>query len=276
MLYLVGTPIGNLEDITLRALRILKEVDLIAAEDTRQTLKLLNKYEIKNSLMSYHEHNKKEKGAELIEKLKQGQNIALVTDAGMPGISDPGEDLVKLCIENNIEFTVIPGPTAFTTALVMSGLSDESFIFVGFLSAKKNEREAKLNELINEKHTLIFYEAPHKLLKTLESIKKILGNRKIAVCRELTKRFEQSIRGTVEEVISYFNVNEPKGEFVVIVNKAEKEEIIFDVPIYEQIDKLIKEGMDKKSAIMHVSRLRNLPKRVVYNEFENLKSRNQM
>lgn len=276
MLYLVGTPIGNLEDITLRALRILKEVDLIAAEDTRQTLKLLNKYEIKNNLISYHEHNKKEKGAELIQKLKQGQNIALVTDAGMPGISDPGEDLVKLCIENNIEFTVIPGPTAFTTALVMSGLSDETFIFVGFLSAKRTEREAKLNELINEKHTLIFYEAPHKLLKTLESIKYILGNRKIAVCREMTKKFEQSIRGTINEVIAYFNENEPKGEFVLIVNKAEKEEIIFDIPIYEQIEKLINCGMDKKSAIMHVSRLRNLPKRVVYNEFENAKKDKKM
>ena len=271
MLYLVGTPIGNLEDITLRALRILKDVDLIAAEDTRQTLKLLNKYEIKNNLISYHEHNKKEKGAELVEKLKQGQNIALVTDAGMPGISDPGEDLVKLCIENNIEFTIIPGPTAFTTALVMSGLSDESFVFIGFLNAKKTEREAKLTELKNEKHTLIFYEAPHKLLKTLESIKDILGNRKIAVCRELTKKFEQSIRGTTEKVIAYFNENEPKGEFVIIVNKAENEEIVFDIPIYEQIEKLINEGMDKKSAIMHVSRIRNLSKRVVYNEYENVK-----
>ena len=269
MLYLVGTPIGNLEDITLRALRILREVDLIAAEDTRQTLKLLNKYEIKNHLTSYYEHNKKEKGIELIEKLKNGLNIALVTDAGMPGISDPGEDLVKLCIKNNIEYTVIPGPTAFSTALVLSGISDESFIFVGFLSAKKGEREAKLKELANEKHTLIFYEAPHKLNKTLESIKKILGNREIAVCRELTKKFEQVIRGTVEEVSEYYTENESKGEFVLIVNKPKSENIVFEIPIFEQVQNLIDGGMDKKSAIMHVSRLRNLPKRVVYNEFEN-------
>jgi len=266
MLFIVGTPIGNLEDMTFRAIKTLQEVDLIAAEDTRHTIKLINHFDIKTPMTSYHEHNKKQKGAELIRKLKEGTNIALVSDAGMPAISDPGEDLVALCIEENIEFTVIPGATAFATALVLSGLSTKKFCFEGFLSAKKSERIAQLEKIKFDTRTMIFYEAPHKIKKTLNDICNVFGDRKISVCRELTKRFEQVIRGTVSEVTCHFEQNEPRGEFVILVSGDTEKSIDFEISITDHVNKLINEGMDKKEATVTVAKLRGIPKREVYNE----------
>ncbi|HBT50447.1 MAG TPA: 16S rRNA (cytidine(1402)-2'-O)-methyltransferase, partial [Caldanaerobacter subterraneus] len=200
-LYLCPTPIGNLEDITLRVLRVLSEVDLIAAEDTRQTLKLLNHYEIKKSLVSYHEHNKVTMGPKLIEKLKSGKSIALVTDAGTPSISDPGEELVRLCIQEGIKIVPLPGPTAAITALIASGLDTSSFVFEGFLPKKSKERREKLERISREERTTILYESPYRLKETLKELKEYIGERKVVVARELTKIHEEFIRGTVEEVL---------------------------------------------------------------------------
>jgi len=266
MLYIVGTPIGNLDDMTFRAIETLKSVDLIASEDTRHTLKLLNHFDIKTPQTSYHEHNKKEKGLQLISKLKSGINIALVSDAGMPAISDPGEDLVTLCVQNNIEFTVIPSATAFATALVLSGLSTKNFSFEGFLSAKKSERIAQLERLKKDTRTLIFYEAPHKLQKTLADMLEVFGNRKIAVCRELTKKFEEILRNDISALIEHFNNKEPRGEFVIVVSGALEEEEVFNLPIKIHVQQFIDAGMDKKDATIHVAKLRGIPKREVYNE----------
>jgi len=266
MLYIVGTPIGNLDDMTFRAIETLKSVDLIASEDTRHTLKLLNHFDIKTPQTSYHEHNKKEKGLQLISKLKSGINIALVSDAGMPAISDPGEDLVMLCVENNIAFTVIPSATAFATALVLSGLSTKSFSFEGFLSAKRTDRIAQLEKLKNDIRTLIFYEAPHKLQKTLADMLEVFGDRKIAICRELTKKFEEILRNDISIVIEHFNKKEPRGEFVIVVSGALEEEQVFDLPIKIHVQQFIDAGMDKKDATVHVAKLRGIPKREVYNE----------
>lgn len=268
-LYVVATPIGNLDDITLRALETLRNADLVAAEDTRHTGLLLNHFEIKVPLTSYYEHKKHEKGQYILQKLKSGQNVALVSDAGMPAISDPGEDLVRLCIENGIEVTVIPGATAFTTALVMSGLPTDSFCFEGFLEAKKTCRLLRLEELKNDKRTIVFYEAPHKLKRTLGDMLEVLGDRKISVCRELTKKYEEVIRGSLSELIDYFNIKEPRGEFVLVVegSRALGVEQTFEQSASEHIDNLVSEGMDKKDAIQHVARLRGLPKREVYNEY---------
>ncbi len=267
MLFIVGTPIGNLDDMTFRAIETLKSVDLIASEDTRHTLKLLNHFDIKTPQTSYHEHNKKEKGLQLISKLKSGINIALVSDAGMPAISDPGEDLVTLCIQNNIEFTVIPSATAFATALVLSGISSKNFSFEGFLSAKKTERIAQLERLKKDIRTLIFYEAPHKLLKTLADMLEVFGDRKIAVCRELTKKFEEVLRNDISTLIEHFNNKEPRGEFVIVVSGALVEEQVFDLSIKDHVKQFIDAGMDKKEATIHVAKLRGIPKREVYNEF---------
>lgn len=269
MLYLVGTPIGNFDDMTYRAVETLKNVDLIAAEDTRNTLNLLNHFNIKTKLTSYHEHNKASKGQHLIELLLDGKNIAIVTDAGMPAISDPGEDIVKLCIENNIDVTTIPGPTAFVSALVMSGLPTKGVVFEGFLSAKNSERERRLLELKEYKETIVFYEAPHKLLRTLEHINTIFGDREISVSREITKKFEETIRGKISDVIQHFSDNNPRGEFVLVVKGAEEKEEVYIMSVIEHVDQLISEGLDKKSAIAEVAKLRNIPKRNVYNEYEN-------
>ena len=269
MLYLVGTPIGNFDDMTFRAVETLKKVDLIAAEDTRNTLNLLNHFEIKTKLTSYHEHNKASKGQQLLEVLLEGKDIAIVTDAGMPAISDPGEDIVRLCIENDIEITTIPGPTAFVSALVMSGLSTKGVVFEGFLSAKNSERENRLQELKDYKETIIFYEAPHKLLRTLEHIKNVFGDRKMSVSREITKKFEETLRGNISFIIEHFNDNNPRGEFVLVVDGAEEKEEVYIISVVEHVDKLIVEGKDKKNAIAEVAKLRKIPKRVVYNEYEN-------
>ena len=269
MLYLVGTPIGNFDDMTYRAVETLSKVDLIAAEDTRNTLNLLNHFDIKTKITSYHEHNKAAKGQQLLEILLEGKDVAIVTDAGMPAISDPGEDIVKLCIENNIEITTIPGPTAFVSALVMSGLPTKGVVFEGFLSAKTSEREKRLTELKDYKETIIFYEAPHKLLRTLEHIKNVFGDREISVSREITKKFEETIRGKISEVITYFTDNNPRGEFVLVVNGAEEKEEVYIISVIEHVEQLILQGMDKKTAIAEVAKLRKIPKRNVYNEYEN-------
>ncbi|OQB15182.1 MAG: Ribosomal RNA small subunit methyltransferase I [Firmicutes bacterium ADurb.Bin193] len=267
-LFIVGTPIGNMDDITIRALEALKNADLIAAEDTRRTGILLNRFNIKVPLTSYYEHKKREKGEYVIKKLKEGKNVALVSDAGMPAISDPGEDLVKLCIENGIEFTVIPGPTAFVTALVASGLPTSNFCFEGFLTVKKTGRLARLEEIKNDKRTLVFYEAPHKLDRTLKDILAVLGDRRAAACRELTKKHEEVIRGTVSSLITHFSETGPKGEFVLVVEGLVKEEEKeFSMTVSEHIDMLISEGMDKKEAVKTAAKQRNLPKREVYNAY---------
>lgn len=268
-LFVCPTPIGNLEDITLRTLKILREADLIAAEDTRHTLKLLNHYEIKKPLTSYHEHNKREKGKYLIEKLLEGQNIALVSDAGMPGISDPGEDIVHLTIEEGINVVVLPGSTASITALVLSGLPTKKFVFEGFLPTNKNERTSELERLKYEGRTIIFYEAPHRILDLLNDIENILGNRKISISRELTKIYEETFRGTVKEAIKKFSEESIKGEFVVILEgaeKAEETEIYEDISIKDHIKLYIEKGLAKKDAIKQVAKERNLPKKDVYKE----------
>ena len=221
-IYLVATPIGNLEDITLRAIRILKEADIVVAEDTRQTLKLLNHMEISKPMISYHRHSTENKLEEIIEKVKQGNNIALVSDAGTPVISDPGEDIVKRAIEENIELVPIPGPCALITALIASGIDAKEFTFLGFLPLNKKSRKDKLNEIKNAKKTIILYEAPHKLKETLKDLTEITENRKIVLARELTKIHEEFVTGTAEELIE--KMQEPKGEFVIVIDKNEEED----------------------------------------------------
>ncbi|MGI5859594.1 MAG: 16S rRNA (cytidine(1402)-2'-O)-methyltransferase [Tepidanaerobacteraceae bacterium] len=223
-LYLCPTPIGNLEDITLRALRILKEVDLIAAEDTRVTIKLLNHFEIKTPLTSYHEHNKRTQGPNLISFLQEGENIALVTDAGTPGLSDPGEDLVKDAAKSGIKVVPLPGAAAAICALVASGLSTERFVFEGFLPKKARDRKQRLAELITEQRTLIFYEAPHRMIKTLKALQNTLGDRRVVIAREMTKIHEEFIRGTIKEVMERFNCEPPRGEMVIVVEGANSEQ----------------------------------------------------
>jgi len=223
ILYLCPTPIGNLEDITLRALKILNEVDYIAAEDTRVTLKLLNHFNIKTPLISYHEHNKKSQGPRLISLLQEGKNIALVTDAGTPGISDPGEDLVKDAIKAGINIVPLPGAIAAICALVASGLSTERFVFEGFLPKKNQDRDRRLFELATEQRTIIFYEAPHRIIKTLKVLKDTFGNRKAAVAREITKIHEEFARGTLEDLIQRFEEAKPKGEMVIVLEGAKKD-----------------------------------------------------
>jgi 16S rRNA (cytidine1402-2'-O)-methyltransferase len=264
-LYICPTPIGNLEDITLRTLRILREVDIIACEDTRHSLRLLNHYEIKKPLTSYHEHNIREKGQELIQKLIEGNNIAIITDAGMPGISDPGADLIKLSIEEDIEVVVLPGATASITALVASGLNTRKFVFEGFLPSKKKDRIKALETLVNEKRTIIFYESPHRVINSMEDMLEVLGNRNIAVCRELTKHYEEILRGNFETALKRFNQDVVKGEFVIIVEgntEIEKEEI----NIEEELIRHLENGLTKKEAIKKVVEEKKIPKNIVYSE----------
>ncbi|NLY44416.1 MAG: 16S rRNA (cytidine(1402)-2'-O)-methyltransferase [Tissierella sp.] len=263
-LYICPTPIGNLEDITLRTLRTLKEVDLIAAEDTRHTIKLLNHYEIKKPLTSYHEHNIKEKGIELIERLNKGENIALVSDAGMPGISDPGQDLIRLAIEEGIQVIVLPGPTASIAALVVSGLNTDKFVFEGFLSSRKKERVDQLKLLKDEKRTLIIYESPHRILDTLDNMLNTLENRNIAIVRELTKIYEEIFRGTIQEAIGKFSTGKIKGEFVIIIEGNQNEDVELDIDIEGELLKYINRGLSKKESVKKVAEEFNLPKNEVY------------
>ena len=270
ILYIIATPIGNLEDITLRAIRILKEVDLIAAEDTRHSIKLLNHFEISKPLTSYHEHNKDSKGGYLINKLLEGENIALISDAGMPGISDPGEDIIKQAIEHNIDIEVLPGATASITALVGSGLETAKFAFEGFLDRDKKVRRNQLEELKEERRTIIFYESPHRLKDTLKDMLKVLGNRRIAVNREITKKYQEIIREDIETVINIFNEKEVKGEFVLIVEGFKGEKTVQnsyeDLTEREYVITLMENGMDKKDAIKTVCKDRKLKKDVVYKQ----------
>lgn len=270
-LYLIPTPIGNLKDITLRALDTLKAVDLIACEDTRQSLKLLNHFGIKKTLISYHKHNENGKSEDIIKRLLDGQNIAVISDAGTPGISDPGAVIAKRCIEEGIEFEVYPGATAITTALVYSGLDTDKFIFIGFLSRENKERKETMNSLIDRQETIILYEAPHRIQSTLNFIREVLGNRRIAVCKELTKLHETILRGTVEECIEYYEENAPRGEYVIVISGKSKEEIIEEkklqweeLTIEEHILKFINEGKDKKEAVKLVAKERGLHKSEVY------------
>lgn len=269
-LYLVATPIGNLEDITLRAIKTLEFVDYVAAEDTRNTLKLMNHLNLSKKMISYHRHNEETKKDELIRLLQEGNNIALVSDAGTPCISDPGEEIVKLAIEKNIEIIPIPGACALITALIISGLNCKEFCFIGFLPLQKKLRREKLEEIKYERKTIILYEAPHKLNATLEDLKKVLGERKIVLAKELTKIYENYIRGTVEEIIE--NVNEPKGEYVIVIegNKTKKEtdvDILNKLPLEEHYEYYEKQGFDKKEIIKKVTKDRNVSKNEIYKYF---------
>ncbi|MFR4981415.1 MAG: 16S rRNA (cytidine(1402)-2'-O)-methyltransferase [Clostridium neonatale] len=271
ILYIVPTPIGNLKDITLRALEVLNDVDLIAAEDTRQTLKLLNHFEIKKTLISYHKYNEKNKSEDIINLINEGKKIALVSDAGMPGISDPGSVIVKCCIEQGVKFEVLPGATAFTTALVYSGFDTTKFLFRGFLPRENKERKPIIQDIINCQETIILYEAPHRLLDTLSFLLSNLGDRKIAVCRELTKLYEEIYRGSISESVNYFQVNKPRGEFVLVIEgkriediEEEKKSIWIDLSIEEHILSYINNGISKKEAIKMVAKDRNLPKNEIY------------
>lgn len=270
-LYLCATPIGNLEDITYRVLRTLKEVDLIAAEDTRNSIKLLNHFDIKTPMTSYHEYNKIEKAYQLVDKMREGLNIALITDAGTPGISDPGEDLVRICYEEGIEVTSLPGPAACITALTMSGLPTRRFAFEAFLPREKKERADVLGQLKNETRTIIIYEAPHHLVKTLEELYEVLGDRKIAICRELTKRYEEKTLTTISESLAYYNDNEPRGEYVLILEgktfeelKKEEQKTWESMSLEEHMAVYEGQGIDHKEAMKLVAKDRGISKRDVY------------
>lgn len=275
-LYLCPTPIGNLGDITLRTLEVLKTVDLIAAEDTRVSLKLLRHFAIKTPVTSYYEHNKREKGAYLIEKLKEGMTVAAVTDAGMPGISDPGEDLVRLCLQEGIPVEALPGPCAFATALVASGLPSGRFAFEGFLSVQKRERLARLQSLKDDVRTLIFYEAPHKLLGTLRDFLDVFGNREIVLARELTKRFEEYRRTTLKDAVSYYEETPPKGEFVLLLHGADadavRREQAAQLPSAEElIRRYAADGMHAKELTKRVADELGQPRRAIYDLYLKLK-----
>ena len=272
-LYLCATPIGNLEDMTYRVVRTLGEVDFIAAEDTRNSIKLLNHFEIKTPMTSYHEYNKIEKGKKLVEKLQEGKSIALITDAGTPGISDPGEELVKMCYEAGIEVTSLPGAAACITALTLSGLSTRRFAFEAFLPTDKKEKQAVLKELENETRTIILYEAPHRLVRTLQELLEGLGNRRITICRELTKKHETAFQTTLEEAVSYYEMNEPKGECVLVLEGKSREELKAEevakwkeMSIKEHMDYYMNQGIAKKDAMKMVAKDRGIGKRDVYQQ----------
>ena len=272
-LYLVATPIGNLEDMTFRAVRILKEVDLIAAEDTRNSIKLLNHFEIDTPMTSYHEFNKVDKAHTLIAKLREGQNIAVVTDAGTPGISDPGEELVAMCYEEGIDVTSVPGPAACITAVTMSGQACRRFAFEAFLPKDKKERRRVLEETKNETRTIIIYEAPHHLIGTLKELAEVLGeDRGITLCRELTKKHEEKEKTTLGGALKSYETKEPRGEYVLVIAGKSKAEVIEearaafeDMSINEHMDMYLSKGMDKKEAMKAVAKDRGVSKRDIYN-----------
>ena len=275
-LFLCATPIGNLEDITYRVLRILNEVDLIAAEDTRNSIKLLNHFEIKTPMTAYHEFNKYDKAKLLVDKMLSGQSIACITDAGTPGISDPGEELCKQARQAGIRVSSVPGPAACITALTMSGQATRRFAFEAFLPADKKERKEVLNELVNETRTMIIYEAPHHLKKTLAELRNALGdNRALTICKELTKKHETSMEFTLETACEYYEVNDPRGEYVLVIAgksrediKKEREASWEELTVKEHVDMYIKQGMDKKEAMKAAAKDRGVSKRDIYNELE--------
>ena len=276
VLYLCATPIGNLNDMSPRVIETLKDADLIAAEDTRNSIKLLNHFDIDTPMTSYHEFNKVEKAKTLIGKLKEGQNIALITDAGTPAISDPGEVLVKMCQEENITVTSLPGPAALIVALTLSGLSTRRFCFEGFLPPEKKERRRILEELTNESRTIILYEAPHHLKGTLAELKEALGDRRITLCRELTKKFESVMPTTIFKAVSYYEENEPRGEYVLVIEgksfreKDEERQLGFVKLSIEEHMKLYEDqGIDRKEAMKLVAKDRGVSKRDIYNALLN-------
>lgn len=271
-LYLCATPIGNLEDITYRVLRTLKEVDLIAAEDTRNSIRLLNHFEIKTPMTSYHEYNKIEKAYQLVAKMREGKNIALITDAGTPGISDPGEDIVRICYEEGIPVTSLPGAAACITALTMSGLPTRRFAFEAFLPKDKKEHQAVLEELKTETRTIIIYEAPHHLVRTLQELHDTLGgDRRLTICRELTKRHEEKLQMTLADSLSYYEVNEPRGEYVLIIAGRSREEMKKEeqdgweaLSLEEHMAHYESQGIDRKEAMKRVAKDRGVSKRDIY------------
>lgn len=270
-LYLVATPIGNLEDMTFRAIRTLKEVDLIAAEDTRNSIKLLNHFEIQTPMTSYHEYNKFDKGRKLVEKLEEGLDIALITDAGTPGISDPGEELAAMCYEAGIEVTSLPGPAACITALTLSGLPTRRFAFEAFLPMDKKERREILDELVNETRTIIIYEAPHKLVRTLKELRETLGNRRLTLCRELTKKYETALHSTFDELLKRYETEKPLGECVLVIEgksrqELKKEAVAFweEISIEEHMEIYEQKGMSRKDAMKQVAKDRGVTKREIY------------
>lgn len=270
-LYLCATPIGNLEDMTYRAVRVLQEVDLIAAEDTRNSIKLLNHFEIKTPMTSYHEYNKIEKGHKLVEKLLAGTDIALITDAGTPGISDPGEELVKMCHEAGVTVTAVPGAAACITALTISGQGTRRFAFEAFLPTDKKERQAVLKELENETRTIVMYEAPHRLVRTLELLLSTLGDRSVSICRELTKRHETVYKTTLSEALAHYEEEAPRGECVIVIEGKSRKELEEEaqaqwenLSIEEHMEHYLSQGMDKKSAMKQVAKDRGISKRDVY------------
>ncbi len=272
-LYLCATPIGNLEDMTYRVVRTLEEVDLIAAEDTRNSIKLLNHFEIKTPMTSYHEYNKIEKGKKLVEQLQAGKNIALITDAGTPGISDPGEELVKMCYEAGIEVTSLPGASACITALTLSGLSTRRFAFEAFLPTDKKEKQAVLKELENETRTIILYEAPHRLVRTLQELLDNLGNRRITICRELTKKHETAFATTLKEALPFYELKEPKGECVLVIEGKSREELRQEevakweeMSLEEHMEYYMNQNIARKDAMKLVARDRGIGKRDVYQQ----------
>ncbi len=275
-LYLCATPIGNLEDITLRVLRTLKEADLIAAEDTRNSIKLLNHFDIRVPMTSYHEFNKIEKAYQLLQKLQEGKNIAVITDAGTPGISDPGEELVRICCEAGIEVNALPGAAACVTALTVSALSTRRFAFEAFLPRDKKKRGNILQELKNETRTIVIYEAPHHLLHTLEELYQVLGNRKISVCRELTKKHEEILRMSLEEAVDYYKVQEARGEFVLVVEGKSYDDIEEEnrqkwttMDLQEHMNLYESKGISRKEAMKQVAKDRGISKRDVYHQLLN-------
>lgn len=270
-LYLCATPIGNLEDITFRVLETLKSVDVIAAEDTRNSIKLLNRFEIKTPMTSYHEFNKYDKGRQLIEQLLDGKNIAVITDAGMPGISDPGEELVKMAYEAGVPVTVLPGACACVTALTLSGLPTRRFCFEAFLPTDKKERKDVLAELKDETRTIVLYEAPHRLVKTLAELLEALGDRRLTICRELTKKHEEAFRTTFSEAFAFYEENEPKGECVLVIEGADREELrraeqesFAELSLEEHMERYLSQGMSKKDAMKAVAADRGVSKREIY------------
>ena len=271
ILYLCATPIGNLEDMTFRAVRTLKEADLIAAEDTRNSIKLLNHFEIRTPMTSYHEYNKIEKGRKLTDLLLEGKNIALITDAGTPGISDPGEELVKMCHEAGVTVTAVPGAAACVTALTISGLPTRRFAFEAFLPSDKKERRDVLEELKDETRTIVLYEAPHRLVKTLEELRETLGDRQVSVCRELTKKHETVYRSTLGEACTYYQSHEPRGECVLVIQAKSREELRRqsqrkweEMSLEEHMAYYTDQGVDRKEAMKKVAKDRGVSKREVY------------
>ena len=272
-LYLCATPIGNLEDITYRVVRTLNEVDLIGAEDTRNSIKLLNHFDIKTPMTSYHEFNKYDKAKQLVEMMKEGKNIAIITDAGTPGISDPGEEVVRQCFEAGIQVTSLPGPAACITALTMSGQKTRRFCFEAFLPKDKKEKVAVLEELKNETRTIIIYEAPHRLARILKELRETLGNRQLTLCRELTKKYEEADKTTIDQAIEKYNEKEPRGEYVLVIEGKAQEEIQEEnkqkwesMTIEEHMEYYISQGNDKKSAMKLVAKDRGVSKRDIYNQ----------